>query len=135
MAWVKIPREHHSVFEAALPDDDRLEVKAMFGGLAAMLDGRMVGGLFGTTAIVKLAPPDYAALVAKGGIPFDPMGNRRVMAETLLLPQGEFDDRVALAQWLAKARDHVASLPPKAGRPSTKPAKKRSAKKRSAPPR
>ena len=111
MAWVKIPKEHHPVFAAALPDDDRIVTKQMFGGLAAMLDGQMMAGLFGMTAMVKLGPADYAALVKKGGTPFDPMGKGRPMAETLLLPEREFHDRARLATWLAKSRDYVASLP------------------------
>ena len=114
MAWVKIPHEHHAVFEAALPDDDRIETKKMFGGLAAMLNGQMMAGLFGTTAMVKLSPADCASLARVGGTPFDPMGNGRTMAGTLLLPQPEFEDRARLAGWLRRSRDHVASLPAKA---------------------
>ena len=124
MAWVKIPKEHFAVFEAALPDDDRIETKQMFGGLAAMLNGQMMGGLFGLTALVKLSPSDYTALVKKGGVPFDPMGNGRVMAETLVLPASEFEDRKRLAAWLTKARDYVATLPVKKAKPKKKPAAK-----------
>ena len=113
MAWVKIPKEHHPLFAAALPDDERVTTKQMFGGLAAFLNGHMMAGLFGTTAMLKLGPPDYAALAKKGGTPFDPMGRGRPMAETLLLPDGEFRDPKRLAAWLARSRDYVATLPAK----------------------
>ena len=113
MAWVKIPKEHFPVFEEALPLDDRIEVKSMFGGLAAMLNHQMMAGLFGTSAIVKLAPVDQTAVVALGGAPFDPMGNGRVMADTFTLPQAEFDDRARLRGWLAKAHTYVSTLPAK----------------------
>ena len=113
MAWVKIPKEHHPLFAAALPDDDRISTKQMFGGLAAMLNGQMMAGLFGTTAMLKLGPGDYAALVKKGGTPFDPMGNGRPMAATLMMPDREFRDPTRLARWLAKSRDYVATLPAK----------------------
>ena len=53
MAWVKIPQEHLPIFEAALPDDDHIETKRMFGGLAAMLRGQMRAGLFATSALVS----------------------------------------------------------------------------------
>jgi TfoX/Sxy family transcriptional regulator of competence genes len=129
MAWVKIPKENHEVLARALPVDDRLETKAMFGGLAAMLNGHMLAGLFGTSAMVKLGAREHAALAALGGTPFDPMGDGRAMSEALVLPQAEFDDRARLAGWLAKARDHVASLPPKKAR-SASP-KKASPKKAS----
>ena len=131
MAWVKIPKENFAVFEAALPLDDRIETKTMFGGLAAMLNGQMMGGLFGTSAIVKLGDADQAALTALGGVPFDPMGNGRVMSQTLVLPQAEFDDRTRLAAWLHKARDHVAALPPKKASPKKAIPKEASPKKAS----
>jgi TfoX/Sxy family transcriptional regulator of competence genes len=124
MAWVKIPKENQTVFEAALPLDERIEVKSMFGGIAAMLNGQMLGGLFGTTAIVKLGAERYAALRALGGKPFDPMENGRVMSSAFVLPQAEFDDRARLRAWLREARDHVASLPakPEKTTPATKKA-------------
>jgi TfoX/Sxy family transcriptional regulator of competence genes len=115
------------VFEAALPLDDRIEVKSMFGGVAAMLNGQMLGGLFGTTAIVKLGAERYAALVALGGKPFDPMENGRVMSSALVLPQAEFDDRARLRSWLLEARDHVASLPAKPKKPTARPVTKSAA--------
>ena len=113
MAWVKIPKEHFPVFEAALPLDDRIEVKNMFGGLAAMLNGQMMSGLFATSAMVKVSPADQNALAALGGKPFDPMGNGRVMADTFTLPQAEFDDAARLRGWLEKAHAYVSSLPAK----------------------
>src|SRR5262249_50753932 len=39
MAWVKIPREHHPIFYAALPKDKRVETMLMFGGVAARVNG------------------------------------------------------------------------------------------------
>ena len=132
MAWVKIPKENHAVFEAALPLDDRIEVKSMFGGVAAMLNGQMLGGLFGTTAIVKLGAERYAALAALGGKPFDPMENGRVMSSTLVLPQAEFDDRARLRSWLLEARDHIASLPAKAKK-AAKPAAQKAASTKASP--
>ena len=121
MAWVKIPKAHHPLFRAALPDDERVTTKQMFGGLAAFLNGHMMAGLFGTTAMVKLGASDYAALVKKGGTPFDPMGRGRPMAETLLLPDGEFRDAKRLAAWLARSRDYVAALPAKTKAKGTQP--------------
>lgn len=128
MAWVKIPREHHPIFVAALPPDDRIEVVAMFGGLAATLNGHMLGGLFGTSAMVKLGEAHRAELAALGGERFDPMGNGRVMSEALVLPQRLFDDRRALARWLERARDHVATLPPKKKTKTSKTSKTSKAK-------
>jgi TfoX/Sxy family transcriptional regulator of competence genes len=131
MAWVKIPKEHHPILEAALPDDDRIDTKSMFGGLAVMANGQMMGGLWGMSAIVKLSPADHAELVRLGGVPFDPMGNGRAMADMLVMPESEFADRARLAGWLTRARDYVVTLPPKRASPTKQaaPAKKVAAAK------
>jgi TfoX/Sxy family transcriptional regulator of competence genes len=113
MAWVKIPKDNHPLFMAALPDDPAIDVKHMFGGIAAMRNGHMMAGLWADSAIVKLGAPDHAALEAVGGVPFDPMSNGRVMADTLVLPTPEFRDRARLAGWIRKASSYVATLPEK----------------------
>jgi TfoX/Sxy family transcriptional regulator of competence genes len=133
MAWVKIPKEHHPIFEAALPRDDRIETRVMFGGLAAMVNGQMMGGLWGTSAVVKLSPADYAAVEEKGGVPFDPMGNGRTMEGSIVLPESEFSDRSRLAAWLAKSFAYVVTLPPKKKAAPAKKAAAPVAKKAAAP--
>ncbi len=135
MAWVKIPKEHFPVFEAALPLDDRIEVKNMFGGLAAMLNGQMMSGLFATSAIVKVSSTDQTELAALGGKPFDPMGNGRVMTDTFTLPQAEFDDAARLRGWLEKAHAYVSSLPAKKKAPAARAVSAKAAvgKKKAAP--
>lgn len=130
MAWIKIPKEHHPIFLELLPDDPRIETKAMFGGLASMVNGHMMGGLFAHSMIVRVGEADYAAAVALGAEPFDPMGKGAVMSQTLLLPEPEFRDRKKARAWLAKALAHALTLPPKAKAGPTKtPAKKAPAKK------
>lgn len=114
MAWIKIPKEHHPIFLELLPDDPRIETKAMFGGLASMVNGHMMGGLFAHSMIVRVGEADYAAAVALGAEPFDPMGKGAVMSQTLLLPESEFRDRKKARAWLAKALAHALTLPPKA---------------------
>lgn len=120
MAWIKIPKEHHPIFLELLPSDPRIETKAMFGAIAAMVNGRMMGGLFAHSMIVRLAQTDYARAVALGAEPFDPMGKGAVMTETLLLPESEFRDRRKARAWLEKALAHALSLPPKPKKPSAK---------------
>ena len=127
MAWVKIPQEHHPLFHAALPKDRRVSTLNMFGGVAAKVNGQMFGGLFARSAIVKLSPADQeAALALDGAQYFDPMGNGRIMRDTVHLPDSIMDEPDELRAWLQKAFDYTATLPAK------KPAaKKTSASKRS----
>ena len=124
MAWVKIPKENHPLFLAALPSDRRVSTINMFGGIAAKVNGQMFGGLFGRGAIVKLSPADQkVALALDGAERFDPMGNKRIMNDTILLPESVMDEPDELKAWLRKALDFTATLPPKK-KAATKAAKK-----------
>jgi TfoX/Sxy family transcriptional regulator of competence genes len=121
MAWVKIPSEHHPIFREALPRG--ATTKNMFGGVAAFVNDQMFGGLFARSAIVKLSAADQkTALALDGATPFDPMGNGRIMRDTVLLPDSVMDEPHELRDWLRRAYDHVATLPPKPKKRATKPA-------------
>ena len=112
MAWIKIPAEHHPLFRAALPPG--ATTKNMFGGIAAFVNDNMFGGLFARSAIVKLSAADQrAALALDGAAPFDPMGNGRIMRDTVLLPDSVMDEPGELRAWLARAYAYVSTLPPK----------------------
>jgi len=114
MAWVKIPAEHHPLFLAALPKDRRVSTIQMFGGIAAKANGYMFGGLFARSAIVRLSDADQrTALALDGAAPFDPMGNGRVMKDTIALPEAVMDDPAQLRDWLARALEFTTTLPPK----------------------
>ncbi|HEY5925945.1 MAG TPA: TfoX/Sxy family protein [Kofleriaceae bacterium] len=133
MPWVKIPKESHAILIAALPKDPRVRTLNMFGGTAALVNGNMFGGTFARSAIVKLADADQAeALALDGAERFDPMGNGRVMTNTVLLPETVMDEPDELKRWLARAFEYNATLPAKkkkpAKQPTKQPAKKPAAK-------
>lgn len=114
MAWVKIPQEHHPLFHACLPRDSRVSTVNMFGGVAAKVNGQMFAGLFARGAIVKLSSADQkTALAMDGAAPFDPMGNGRVMRDTILLPESVMAEPQELRGWLRMALDYTAALPAK----------------------
>lgn len=124
MAWTKIPPEHHPLFRAALPDDKRVQAIQMFGGVAGKVNGHMFGGLFARSAMVKLSPDDQkAALALDGAVPFDPMGNGRVMSNSVLLPESVMDEPAELRSWLRRAFDYAATLPAKPAKPTSTKAK------------
>jgi TfoX/Sxy family transcriptional regulator of competence genes len=130
MAWVKIPAENHPLFLAAVPKDRRVSTLKMFGGVAGLVNGNMFGGLFARSIVVKLSETDQReAMKLDGTAPFDPMGNGRVMKDTLLLPESVMDEPAELAGWLCRALEYTATLPAKkktatAAKKSTKPAAK-----------
>lgn len=124
MAWVKIPKENHPLFRDCLPRDPRVSTVNMFGGVAAKVNGQMFAGLFARGAVVKLSESDQrAALAIDGASMFDPMGNGRVMRDTVFLPESVLEEPQELRAWMRKALDHTAALPAKKG--TAKPSAKR----------
>ncbi len=119
MGWTKIPKEHAPLFYAALPDDPRVEVVHMFGGVASTVHGRMFGGLWADSALVRLPAAARAEVLASGGTPFDPMG-RGASKDMVVLPASVMRDREALHGWLLQALAHTAAMPPKAKKAAAK---------------
>jgi TfoX/Sxy family transcriptional regulator of competence genes len=130
MPWVKIPKENHPLFRASLPRDPRVSTVNMFGGVAAKVNGQMFAGLFARGAIVKLSESDQKdALAIDGASMFDPMGNGRVMRDTVFLPESVMAEPDDLRSWIRKALEFTVSLPAKKKRPMKAAAKKPAVKK------
>ena len=117
MAWVKVPPENRPVFLAALPDDSRVEAVAMFGGVAARVNGHLFAGLFGRSTMLWLPEPDRAAALAlDGATMFDPMGDGRVRSDKVMLPESVMRNPKDLRAWIARAFNAAAMLPKKAAK-------------------
>jgi len=120
MAWVKIPQANHPLFRDCLPRDPRVSTVNMFGGVAAKVNGQMFAGLFARGAVAKLSASDQqAALAIDGAAMFDPMGNGRVMRDTVFLPESVLEEPDNLRAWLRRAFEYTATLPAKK-RPAAK---------------
>jgi hypothetical protein len=129
MAWVKVPPENHPLFIAALPDDPRVEIVKMFGGVAARVHGHLFAGLFGRSTMLALEDADKEeALTLEGAALFDPMGNGRVMSDKVMLPERMMLDEVGLRDWVARAFDVALARPPKAKGPAKAGAGKKAKK-------
>ena len=97
-------------FRSLAPDAPDVEVKPMFGQLAAFVNGNMFAGLFGSAVGVKLSEDAAAELSAlPGSGPFGP--EERPMGGYVSLPSDMDDD--AASGWVDRAREHVATFPPK----------------------
>ena len=112
---MKIPKPTEAdkdYFRAIVPDDPRVEVKPMFGNLAAFVNGNMFMGLFGADIGVRLAEADRAVLLELEGTgPFGP--EERPMGEYVALPHAWRDDPESTAVWCDRALEHVAAMRPK----------------------
>ncbi|HSK56125.1 MAG TPA: TfoX/Sxy family protein [Jiangellales bacterium] len=109
---MKVPRPtdaDKNRFRSLVPEGPGVEVKPMFGNLAAFVNGNMFAGLFGSAIGVKLAEADHAELARRGGGPYGP--EERPMGGYLTLPAGLSAEEAA--GWVERARAHAATLPPK----------------------
>ena len=111
---MKIPKPSEAdkeTFRHLVPDG--VEIKPMFGNLAAFVNGNMFMGLFGPHLGVQLSDGDAATLEERGGTrDFGPEG--RPMKKYVRLPDGWSDDVDGALVWAEKALEHVAAMPPKA---------------------
>ncbi len=97
-------------FRSLAPGTPDVEVKPMFGQLAAFVNGNLFAGLFGSAVGVKLPEDDAAELSGlPGSGPFGP--EERPMGGYLSLPS-DMDDAQE-PRWLDRAREHGATFPPK----------------------
>jgi TfoX/Sxy family transcriptional regulator of competence genes len=113
---MKIPKPTDAdkdYFRSIAPDDDpRVEVKAMFGNLAAFVNGNMFMGLFGPAVGVRLDEAGREELRAvEGAAPFGP--EERPMKEYISLPPAWRDDADSTAAWVDRALEHTGQMPPK----------------------
>ena len=104
-------KEH---FRALISEAPWVEVKPMFGSLGAFVNGNMFAGLFGESVGVKLDDTGLEELRAlPGTAPFGPA--ERPMNGWLSLPVDLSDEE--RSAWTDRARDHIATLPPKVRKP------------------
>jgi TfoX/Sxy family transcriptional regulator of competence genes len=105
------------LFRDALPPDDRVAVKPMFGQLAAFVNDNMFGSIFGEDLVVRPDADGRAALLAEpGAAVFEPMAGRP-MKEHVVLPRAWHADPARLRAWYQRALDAAVALPPKEKRP------------------
>src|SRR2546430_2217647 len=113
MKMEKSPPELERAFDAAFPDDPRAERRKMFGYAAGFVNGNHFGGLFADQVCLRLGESDRRKLAAEhGAAPFAPMG--RPMGGYVSLPQPLVADPNSLREWLRRAFDYGATMPPKA---------------------
>jgi len=89
-----------------------LTEKAMFGGLAFLLDGNMAVGLSGAELMVRVGPEaSDDALARPHTRPFD-MTGRPMKGWILVAPDGVADER-ELGAWVGRGVSFARSLPSK----------------------
>jgi TfoX/Sxy family transcriptional regulator of competence genes len=111
MAWEKSSPQLIERFDAALPDDPRVQRRQMFGFPCAFVQGQMFCGLFQQELHVRLGEAQRAkALALPGAKVFEPMAGRP-MREYVSLPQAVIGKPAELKAWLGQGLEYVAAMP------------------------
>ncbi len=109
--------EAKEYFRGLVAPLESVEVRPMFGSVAAFVNGNMFAGLFGEDIGVKLDRAGLTELAAlPGSGPFGPA--ERPMGGYASLPPDLPD--AGKTAWIRRALDYVATLPPKTPKASRK---------------
>lgn len=107
-----------AAYEAALPDDPRVERKKMFGMPCAFVNRQMFFGTFEGTVVARVGPDRVEALAGKDGMRvFTPMEDRPWRDYVQLDASADVGVLKGLA---AEALAWTTKLPPKQKKPKAK---------------
>lgn len=111
--WRKSPDALVALFDAALPDDQRVERRKMFGYPCAFVGGHMFTGLHQDDLVVRLSETERQRLIEQHGArAFEPMPGR-IMREYVVLPAEILASRAKTAAWLQRGLAYASTLSPK----------------------
>jgi TfoX/Sxy family transcriptional regulator of competence genes len=118
MAWKKSTPVLIAVFDRALPADDRVERRQMFGYPCAFTCGNMFTGLHEERMVVRLPEAARRRLLReRGATSFEVLG--RVMREYVVLPPAVLKSPARAKRWTRAAFDYALTLPAKTSPPKT----------------
>ena len=93
-------------------EDDVVDTKKMFGGLAILLDGNMAVGVSGDELMVRVGAEGFEDALARTGVrPFDMSGKR--MSGWVLVGGDAIAEDEGLTYWVDAGMSYAGSLPPK----------------------
>jgi hypothetical protein len=95
-----------------LGDESAISEKAMFGGLAFLLEGNMAVGVSREDLMVRVGPDASDAALARPHTRPFAMSGRPMRGWILVAPEGVADDG-DLAAWVDQGLAFARSLPPK----------------------
>jgi TfoX/Sxy family transcriptional regulator of competence genes len=121
MNWRKAPELLKQTFDAALPPDEAVQRKQMFGYPAAFVNGNMFAGVHQEDVVVRLPAERRSEAIASGARQFEPMPGRP-MREYVVIPAAHAADSGRLSTWLDEAFRFVAAMPVREPKPRRKKA-------------
>jgi hypothetical protein len=104
-AMPKPDDETKAFFRSVVPDESDVQIRPMFGNLAAFVNGNMFTGLFGPGLFVRVSGDDEAELRDAG---------------YTMLPEAMQRDPKHAGAWVLRALESTRRMPPKQPKPSKK---------------
>ena len=93
-------------------DDDVVDTKKMFGGLAVLLEGNMAVGVSGDEVMVRVGVDGFDDALTRDDVrPFD-MSGKRMNGWVLVGGDAIAEDR-GLTHWVDVGMSYAGTLPPK----------------------
>ena len=100
-------------FRGLFADTPGIQIKPMFGNMAAFVNGNMFASLFGEDVWIRLSDEERPELLAVDGASVaEPMPGRP-MKEYVALPAAWRDEPERIHGWVARSVEWAARLPPK----------------------
>ncbi len=109
--WKNPSQKLRTLLEFALSSFD-CQKKTMFGAPVFTVNHNMFAGIHGDNIFVRLSEADRKEIATLSALPFEPMPGH-IMKEYMVLPESLYQNPKLLEEWLKRAYDFVASLPPK----------------------
>lgn len=97
---------------ALLGDEPGLTERKMFGGLALLVGGHIVVGVYGDGLLIRAPGDDQERLLDEPGVTTYAMGGQP-MVGWLLVGREVLGDDEALRPWVDRGLTHARRLPPK----------------------
>lgn len=96
---------------ALLEDEPGATERKMFGGLALLVGGHIVVGVYGDGLLIRAPGDDQERLLAEPGVTTYAMGGQPMVGWLLVEAEGLAADD-ALRHWVDRGLTHARSLPP-----------------------
>ena len=102
-----------SFFRGLFAETPDIQIRPMFGNMAAFVNGNMFASLFGEDVWVRLSDAERPELLGVDGTSVPEPMPGRPMREYVALPSAWRDEPERVREWIARSLDWATGLPPK----------------------
>ncbi len=102
-----------AAFAKLVPSEPAINLKPMFGNMAAFVNGNMFAGLFGDGLFVRLPDSEAAPIMKAGGRPFEPMAGH-AMTGYVMVPADWQKRPESVRGHITRALELTRKMPAKA---------------------